>query len=155
MNIKIDGCLSGDTLVVTKKGSKRFDELTMDDFVKCIDLDEGKIHWCRETHPRSKDGLKRWLQVRLLNGSSFKLTEDHEILTQSSHYIEAKSIVGERLYELPDEDTYTPKVPSLVTEVKFIPKELQYDLTTPYSNFVILVGDREVVVHNSSVVASG
>lgn len=100
VTIKVDGCVSGDTLVITNDGVKPISGLTNEDYVKCLDTDTGKIHYCNNTLPRHSDSNKNWIQLEFSNGSTLTCTEDHPILDSDMQYQEAKDLLGKTIYNL-------------------------------------------------------
>jgi intein/homing endonuclease len=98
--VKWDGCVHGDTIVLTNKGDIKikdivtnFDEsdnlrimgrnlesaIVYDHFVNLIDVN-------------SSEGTKKWVEVFLENGSSLKLTEDHEVHTKNRGWVIAGAL---------------------------------------------------------------
>lgn len=151
VTIKIDGCVGPDTLVVTKKGPKAVNSLTAKDYVKTVNIANGNIVYEKNSLPRGAEGYKNWVKVGLSNGAFFECTEDHPVLTKDKKYVQARYTVGMLLYSPVDTETNG----LTVTSVSCIEKQVQWDLTTKLANFVIKVGENEIVVHNSPAIITG
>lgn len=155
VTIKIDGCVHKDTQVVTKDGIKSISELTNNDYVKCFDTDTQTVHYSNNTMPRTnKDGNKQWIKLTLSNGETIICTEDHPLLDEYCQYHEASDMLGKNLLVLLN--TEVSKIKQLtVVKIEKISKQDSWDLTTPYDNFCVQVGNEEIVIHNSPAVICG
>lgn len=94
---KMDGCIHGDSLVVTKNGAKKISELTNTDEVKCFDTDTGVYSFYKNTTPIHGSGVKKFIKLTFDNGSEFVCTEDHPILISERNgyeYVDAKDTLG-------------------------------------------------------------
>lgn len=109
ITLKVDGCVHEDTLILTNKGN-----IPIKDIVHNIDniRENLKIYGkdFEEKIPYSKagvlldvacsDGDKSWVEICLENGSSIKLTEDHEVHTQRG-WVQAKDLLeGDDITEI-------------------------------------------------------
>ena len=93
IELKWDGCVHGDSVLLTSIG-----EMRIEDFLKINDPSvtvmakniESGINSFTEVLNKIKSlGIKEWVEVSLENGSSIRLTEDHEVLTSNRGWVEA------------------------------------------------------------------
>lgn len=100
ITVKWDGCVHEDTIVLTNYG-----DLTMKDIVDNIDdypnlqvkgnfieEDSENSCWVDCIGVNSYDGNKSWIEVFLEDGSSLKVTDDHEIHTSNRGWVKAKDL---------------------------------------------------------------
>ena len=151
VSTKIDGCVDQDTIVVTMRGPKPIKQLTNDDFVKVYNVNQDTFSYCNNTQPRITGRTKRWVKITTNNHGTLICTEDHKCLTGRKDWVEAQKMEGRSLFS---RDASNHRVPVEKVE-KLNGKRDQWDLTTSAANFVIVVGDAEVVVHNSPAVFFG
>ena len=148
ISTKIDGCVHQDTLVCTIKGPKRIADLTNDDYVMCYDIKNNTYHYCNNTKPRITGNNKQWVKVQLNNHGSVICTKDHQWLTGKKRWVEAQHLKHRSVFRVGKD-----VLPLFVDNVIAITQKYdQWDLTTPYSNFVILVNGDKFVIHNSPAV---
>ncbi len=147
LSTKIDGCVHGDTLVVTTKGPKAIKSLTNDDFVATLNPKSKKIEFVSNTIPRGFFGSKKWVKVLFKNRGNVICTEDHPFLEESLHYRPAGKLSKRtRLFPLDEKERVVISVKPLKEKFQ------QFDLTTKNENFIISVGGTNVVIHNSPAV---
>ena len=148
ISTKIDGCVHQDTLVCTIKGPKRIADLTNDDYVMCYDIKNNTYHYCNNTKPRITGSNKQWVKVQLNNHGTVICTKDHQWLTGKKRWVEAQHLKHRSVFRVGKD-----VLPLFVDNVIAITQKYdQWDLTTPYSNFVILVNGDKFVIHNSPAV---
>ena len=148
ISTKIDGCVHQDTLVCTIKGPKRIADLTKDDYVMCYDIKNNTYHYCNNTKPRITGSNKQWVKVQLNNHGTVICTKDHQWLTGKKRWVEAQHLKHRSVFRVGKD-----VLPLFVDNVIAITQKYdQWDLTTPYSNFVILVNGDKFVIHNSPAV---
>ncbi len=95
--VKWDGCLHEDTVVLTNKG-----EMTIKEIVDRTDLyGELRImgkeldsplqydHMVPLIEGHVSEGIKSWVEIEVENGSTIKLTEDHEVHTTNRGWVKA------------------------------------------------------------------
>lgn len=148
VSTKIDGCVHQDTLVCTTKGPKRICDLTNDDYVMCFDINTHTYHYCNNTMPRITGRAKQWVNVKLNNHGSVICTSDHPWLAGNNRWVEAKKLKRRNVFRVGKN-----VLPLLVDDVEPLSQSYdQWDLTTPYSNFVISVNGDKFVIHNSPAI---
>ena len=146
VSTKIDGCLDGDTLVVTTNGPKKFSSLTNSDFVKCYDAKNDKYIWCSNTFPRNTGRSKQWVEISLKGIGKIRATTDHPFMTIKGDYVEAKQLKFSALKSSNDKGVFVDDV------VAIQGKRDQWDMTTSTSNFIIVVNGVELIAHNSPAI---
>jgi hypothetical protein len=147
VSVKIDGCVHANTRVVTISGNKKISELTDFDQVMCYDINRNKFVYCSNTRPRITGKSKPWVRVTLNNHGEVMCTKDHEWLTPKLTWLEAGKLKRRNVWC--GNGAHTMHVDD-VTDLKS--KYDQWDLTTPYSNFVIDVNGDHLILHNSPAV---
>lgn len=80
LTTKLDGCVHGDTLVVTETCIKKISELTNEDKIKCFDIDLNEYKFYANSTPVFGPGIKKFVKIKFDNGSELICTEDHPIL---------------------------------------------------------------------------
>lgn len=101
---KWDGCLSPDTIIITEDGEKTLEEYILNPTggVFARNLDTGEDVFTDSKLGSISNGTKQWLELRLENGSSVKLTEDHEVYLTNGTWVEAKNLnEGDDIFEIP------------------------------------------------------
>lgn len=150
VSTKIDGCVHGDTLVLTTGGHKKISQLTNNDFVASYNVDLRRIEFYTNSIPRITGvNMKDWIEVTIHKpGHTIKTTVDHQFLMSDLTYQPAHTLNKRTI--LYDIDNHHNKG---VIETKRLDERYeQWDLTTPNNNFVVLVGESYIVVHNSPAV---
>ena len=82
--LKVDGCIHGDTLLTTNEGIFPISEVfkMKDPKVLCYNFNEKKTVFSKiKKHPVVNNN-KKWLEIIMENGESFKITSDHNVYTQ-------------------------------------------------------------------------
>ena len=98
VNLKVDGCFSPDTKLVTVNGV-----CTIKDIIEKLNNGEEimvlthnfeqKIdEYCQASKPMMKTGEKNWIELELENGDLVCCTEDHLIYTNNRGYVPAKDL---------------------------------------------------------------
>lgn len=77
---KVEGCVSGDTLVETLlNGTIPIKEVAVGIMVKSFSIDTGEIEYCEVLESQVKDNNGDWFEVELENGAIIRITGDHRI----------------------------------------------------------------------------
>lgn len=150
VSTKIDGCVRGDTLVLTTHGLVKISELTNNDLVASYNINEKRIEFGANSIPRIT-GIKKkdWVRVEINRPNNYIYTTvDHPFLMASEKYTEAQKL--NRRSVLFDVDKKHNKGILSVTKIK--ERYEHWDLTTPNMNFVVSVGGILLVVHNSPAI---
>jgi hypothetical protein len=100
-SVKWDGCVHEDTIVLTNNGDIRIKDIVTNfdesDNLKIMGRDlESTIvydHFVNLIGVNSTEGTKKWVEVFLENGSSLKLTEDHEVHTKTRGWVKAGALI--------------------------------------------------------------
>ena len=146
VSTKIDGCVHQDTLVATTRGPKPIKALTNEDFVMCYDIDNNKYHYCNNTKPRITGRVKQWVKVSLNNNGSVICTADHPWLVGNKRWVSACKLRRKTVFRV-------NALPLRVDNVTPLTEKYdQWDLTTNFGNFVIIVNGEKFVIHNSPAV---
>ena len=102
INLKVDGCFSPDTKLVTQKGVLTFEEVIRrmyrgeEIMVLSYNFDSKKEEFVTATSPSMNPyGEKKWIQIELENNDVVFCTEDHLIYTNNRGYVEAKDLTPE------------------------------------------------------------
>lgn len=92
--IKWDGCISGDSILVTDQG-----ERIIADIINCWktekikvlahNFETGKDEFVQINMAGKQNGTKEWVEITLKNGSIIKMTEDHEVYTTNRGWVRA------------------------------------------------------------------
>lgn len=96
---KWDGCVDGDTLILTNLGDMTIREIVNNPELwpnlkvmgKQIEIDDSDV-FTNITNGVSQIGDKSWVEIEFENGSSIKLTSDHEIHTTNRGWIKAEEL---------------------------------------------------------------
>lgn len=96
---KWDGCVDGDTLILTNLGDITIREIVNNPELwpklkimgKQIDIDQSNV-LTDITNGVSQIGDKHWVKIEFVNGDSIKLTGDHEIHTSNRGWIKAEEL---------------------------------------------------------------
>lgn len=94
--ILLAGCFKKETLVKTKEGSKKIEEITTYDEVLTYDVEQDKYLWLNPTwagETLSKD--KKKIEIILENDNIIYCTEDHLFFTNNRGWVEAKYLTEE------------------------------------------------------------
>lgn len=100
VTVKWDGCVHEDTTLLTNYGDIKIKEVVdnIENYpnlqVKGMFLDEDvkTTCWVDCIGVNSYDGTKNWIEIFLEDGSSLKVTEDHEIHTINRGWVKAKDL---------------------------------------------------------------
>ena len=101
-SIKFDGCVHEDTVVLTNRGDKTIKEIVnnfnQNDNLKVmgreLDSTVKYDHFVPLIGVNSCKGSKNWVEVYLENGTSVKLTEDHEVHTTNRGWVKAGELIN-------------------------------------------------------------
>lgn len=97
VTVKWDGCVHEDTVVYTNKGEMTISEIVNSphlwsdikvmgkDLESTIQVDK----FVELYSGTSNEGSKNWVELELENGSTIKLTEDHEVHTTNRGWVKA------------------------------------------------------------------
>ena len=92
--VKWDGCVHEDTVIKTNEGDMTIKEIVelenpnLSVFGK-IDIEAENNNTSNILNKVAQNGNKTWVEVFLENGSSIKLTEDHEVHTTNRGWVKA------------------------------------------------------------------
>lgn len=95
LTVKWDGCVHEDTIILTNHGDKTIKEIVQDEAsittLKIVgkDLDNDEVVNTLLFATQCKIGDKQWIEVFLEDGTSVKLTEDHEVHTTNRGWVAA------------------------------------------------------------------
>lgn len=95
---KTDGCVHEDTILKTKDGDKTIIDIIENrrngirDNVLTYNFDENEDEYVEAEVPRTSMGDKEWYEIETENGSTIKLTEDHEVYVNGRGWVEAKDL---------------------------------------------------------------
>ena len=101
IKLKVDGCVSPDTLVKTNLGLKKIGELQGVNpketplFVEAFNEKTGKDEMTPVISSSFKKGNKKWVQLEFDNGTKLVCTEDHPIFTLNRGYVRAGRLTTE------------------------------------------------------------
>lgn len=100
ITVKWDGCVHEDTIVLTDQGEMRVGDLVRTQsatYVMGRDLTGSLTHdkLTQVHHSWSSRGHKSWVEITLENGSTLKLTEDHEVHTTNRGWVAAGLLTEE------------------------------------------------------------
>ena len=88
-------CFHPDTLVVTKEGNKRIEDIQVGDLVASIDETTGKSIWKPVTNQiKTKSAHKPKVEITLDSGKAIKCTADHKWLTTNRGWVEAGELTS-------------------------------------------------------------
>lgn len=102
IRMKWDGCLHEDTILKTNIG-----DLTIKEVIKLHESDSLNLKVYGKDLKIDQDiltevlgtsisvGIKKWVELTLENGSTVKLTEDHEVLTSNRGWVAAGNLITE------------------------------------------------------------
>lgn len=88
---KWDGCVDGDTIVLTSFGPMKIKNIPKGASVMGRDLDNNIDKLTVVTNTVNQFGQKPWVEIELENGQTLRMTEDHEVYTQRG-WIQAKEL---------------------------------------------------------------
>lgn len=99
VELKWDGCVHGDSVLLTSIG-----EMRIEDFLKINDpsvtvmtknIESGVNSFTEVLNKVKSLGIKEWVEVSLENGASIRLTEDHEVFTSNRGWVEAGQLTAD------------------------------------------------------------
>jgi|GEM_PF-743900 len=141
----VDGCFTGDTLVTTKDGLKRIDEITEGEYVLSKDVKTGEIAYKKVDYVYIKN-TKNLVQL-VVSGEEIKTTSSHLFFTASGWWKTAKNIkVGDKVLTAEGEfkEVTATKVVELEEGVRIY--NLNVDEFHTY-----FVGTQGLLVHNNCI----
>lgn len=141
-------CIHGDTRLLTPYGYRSVQELYSEgkDFiVASYNQDTNRFEWTPAEAPFIK-GYKNLVEVTLKNGSKFKCTPEHRVLTDSGWKQISDVLIDEDLLVCFSSISNSPDLSEVVSIKKFDTPEIYYDLTVPSTHNYVAEG---VVHHNS------
>lgn len=97
---KWDGCVHEDTIILTNEGDMTIKQIVENPEIwkrlRIVGRDiSGELSYDVMTelhHGMKNEGDKSWLEITLENGSTIKLTEDHEVHTTNRGWVQAKDL---------------------------------------------------------------
>lgn len=138
--------------VVTNSGLKNLSDITSSDIIKCISTNDMSINYVSDIGPVENTKISLWVRLTFSNGETLDCSKHHEFMLESGLFVSAHALVGERLFLVPPNDfkpteEFNTRDTLVVDSVKYIVQQPSWTLTTPYSNFVVKVGDYEIVAY--------
>jgi hypothetical protein len=111
VSLKADGCVSPDTILVTENGEmtileyieKYTDNIGVATGPKILarNIDQNRDEYTSVEFGVAKVGSKLWIRLDLENGTSLKLTEDHEVYLNNKTWKPAKDLInGDDIYQI-------------------------------------------------------
>lgn len=96
---KVDGCVHADTILMTNFGKKTIKDICENNYkdmlVLAKDLDSGLDIMTSVINTTVTNGDKLWVEVLFDNGTTLKLTCDHEVYTTNRGWVEAGKLTEE------------------------------------------------------------
>jgi hypothetical protein len=93
---KYDGCMSGDTQVVTENGVMTLSDIyktwSLSSNIEVLGYQDNGIGFTPILDKLATKSNKEWVEILLENGKTMKLTVDHKVMLANGHYIEAGNI---------------------------------------------------------------
>lgn len=136
--------------VVTKSGLKNLSDITNSDLIKCIDTNDLSMTYASDTCSVINNRLTLWLKLTFSNDEFLYCSHRQEFLLERGIFKSALALIGERLMLIPSNDNSVEEnfCDSLIVKrIELAKMQSSWILNTPYSNFVIKIGDYEIVAH--------
>ena len=93
---KYDGCMAGDTKVITEKGVMTLKDIYMmwslSSDIKVLGYQNNGIGFTPVLDKLATKSNKEWIEITLQNGQVMQLTSDHKVMLANGEYIEAGKI---------------------------------------------------------------
>lgn len=137
--------------VVTKSGLKNLSDITNSDLIKCIDTNDLSMTYASDTCSVINNRLALWLKLTFSNDEFIYCSNNQEFMTELGIFIPAYTIIGERLLLVPFNDDsienseYCNSL--FVKSIEVSKMQPSWILNTAYSNFVIRIGNCDIVAH--------
>ncbi len=95
--IKWDGCISGDSILVTEDGERTIADIiehweTEEIKVLAHDFETSSDEYVQINMAGKQHGSKDWVEITLENGKTIKLTENHEVYTTNRGWVAAAEL---------------------------------------------------------------
>lgn len=107
LTMKYDGCISGDSVILTSNGNKEIQQivkewhLNKDEYVLSFDFEQNSLVFNKVLDVLNTQTTKNWLQIEFENDSTIKMTEDHELYTINRGWIQAKDLtIGDDIFQV-------------------------------------------------------
>ena len=138
--------------VVTNSGLKNLSDITSSDMIKCINTNDMSITYVSDIVPVEKTTISLWIRLVFSNGKTLDCSKNHTFMLESGQYVTAHNLIGERMFLVPPNnieptEEFTTRDSLVVDSIHYIVPQPSWALTTPYSNFVVKVGDYEIVAY--------
>jgi len=93
-SIKWDGCISGDSVLITNNGKRTIADIVehwQDEEILVLahNFETGEDGYVQINMAGKQLGEKEWVEIELENGKSIKLTADHEVYTTNRGWVKA------------------------------------------------------------------
>lgn len=97
--VKWDGCISGDSILVTPGGDRTIADVVdswRDEHIRVLahDFDTGDDVFVSVDMANKQHGSKEWVKVVLSNGEIIKMTEDHQVFTTNRGWVSAGELTA-------------------------------------------------------------
>jgi hypothetical protein len=93
---KFDGCMAGDTKVVTETGVMTLKDIyqlwSLSSDIKVLGYQNNGIGFTPVLDKLATKSNKEWVEITLQNGQIMQLTSDHKVMLSNGEYIEAGKI---------------------------------------------------------------
>ena len=141
-------CLSPDTLVETKLGSKRISEIAIGDEVKTYDPTTEEIKYSLVTNTFKFDNTKPTVEVTLKSGKKIVCTDDHKFYINGV-WVPIISILYGYVSTEKQSDLFLNSQDIVYWKYVDVPTVHDIEVKDTH-NYFLNVGDESILVHNSS-----
>lgn len=96
VSVKFDGCIHPDTVLLTTTGEKTIQniiESSVEVSVLTHNFSLNKDEYNLAVNPRVNYNNKKWIEIGVENGSTLRVTEDHEVYTLNRGWVPARDLL--------------------------------------------------------------
>lgn len=138
--------------VVTNSGLKNLSDITSSDMIKCININDMSITYVSDVAPVENTTISLWIRIVFSNGKTLDCSKNHTFMLENGQFVSAHNLIGERMFLVPPNNVepteeFNTRDSLVVDSIHYIVQQPSWTLTTPYSNFVVKVGDYEIVAY--------